>query len=127
MASLFSGVLATIITIPLLGFIIFFMILRSTMEKKRKAFQFAVDITTFFLIFSVNYLGQVIFHVSFVSYILIFIILITIIFLFLQWKVNEEIQFTKVIKGVWRCNFLFFLVFHLGLTIYGLTVRIVDL
>lgn len=127
MASLFSGVLATIITIPLLGFILFFIILRSLVEKKKRAFQYSVDMTTFFLIFSVNYLGQVIFNVSFVSYILIFILFIAIIFLFLQWKVNEEVKFFKVVKGVWRVNFLFFLVFHLGLTVYGLTIRIGEL
>ncbi|KAA0548036.1 DUF3397 domain-containing protein [Bacillus sp. BGMRC 2118] len=127
MASLFSGVLATFITIPLLSFLLFFIALRTFVEKKKRAFQYSVDVTTFFLIFSVNYLGQVIFNVSFVSYILIFILLIAIIFLFLQWKVNEEVKFTKVVKGVWRCNFLFFLVFHFGLMIYGLSIRIWEL
>jgi hypothetical protein len=54
-------------------------------------------------------------------------LVIAIIFLFLQWKVNEEVNFRKVIKGVWRCNFLFFVLFHVGLTIYGLTKRIWEL
>jgi hypothetical protein len=127
MTSLFSWVIATIITVPLLGFILLFTLFRIVFEKKRKAFQYSVDISTFLLMFSVYYLGQVIFNVSFFSYIFIFILFIAIIFVFFQWKVNEEIHVRKIMKGVWRCNFLFFLLFHIGLTIYGITKRIWEL
>ncbi|MFZ3588027.1 DUF3397 domain-containing protein [Bacillus sp. DJP31] len=127
MTSFFSGVIATIITVPLLGFLLLFTVFRFILEKKRKAFQLSVDLTTILLMYSVYYLGQVIFNISFLSYILIFVLIIAIIFLFLQWKVNEEVHFLKVLKGVWRCNFLFFLVFHFALTIYGLTERMREL
>ncbi len=127
MTSFFSGFLATIITLPLLSFFLFFILLRSLMEQKRKAFQLSIDLTTIILIYSVYFLGQVIFNVSLLAYIFIFILIIAIIFLFLQWKVTEDIHVLKVLKGVWRCNFLFFLIFYFSLTIYGLSQRIGDL
>ncbi|MFD1735714.1 DUF3397 domain-containing protein [Bacillus salitolerans] len=124
MISFFSSIIAILITVPLIGFILFFIVLRTLLSNKKKAFQYSIDITTLLLMISVYYLGFVIFNISLLSSIMIIVLLIAIIFLFLQRKINEEIHFSKVLKGVWRSTFLLFFLIHICLLIYGLSVRI---
>jgi hypothetical protein len=124
MTSLLSWLFATIVTVPLIGFLLVFSILRLVVDHKRRAFHYSIDITTLLLILSVYFLGQVVFGISLLAPILIFTLVIGIIFIFLNWKVSEEINIRKVIKGVWRCNFLFFLLFYLVFILYGIVVRV---
>jgi hypothetical protein len=50
-------------------------------------------------------------------------ILIAMIFVFVHWKVKEEIVLKKVMKGFWRFNFILFLLVYITLTLYGLIHR----
>jgi hypothetical protein len=127
MTSLLAWIFATIITVPLLGFILVFSILRLVVDQKRRAFHYSIDITTLLLIISVYFLGQVVFGISLLAHILIFTLAMGIIFVFINWKVNEEVKIRKVIKGVWRCNFLFFIIFNLVFIVYGIVERVWEL
>ncbi|WP_456275594.1 DUF3397 domain-containing protein [Bacillus sp. AK128] len=127
MTSLLAWIFATIITLPLLGFLLAFTVLKKFVIHKRRAIHYSIDITTFLLMISVYYLGQVVFGISLLAHILIFILIMTIIFIFLNWKLNDEIQMPKVIKGVWRSLFLCFLVLNVVLVVYGIIERILEL
>ncbi|MBM7659467.1 hypothetical protein JOC85_000234 [Bacillus mesophilus] len=127
MTSLLAWIFATIITVPLLGFVLVFSILRLVVDQKRRAFHYSIDITTLLLIISVYFLGQVVFGISLFAHILIFTLVLAIIFVFINWKINEEVKINKVIKGVWRCNFLVFLVIYLVFIVYGIVERVWEL
>lgn len=50
-------------------------------------------------------------------------ILIAMIFVYVHWKVKEEIILRKVMKGFWRFNFIVFFLAYVILTVYGLIHR----
>ncbi|WP_246940214.1 DUF3397 domain-containing protein [Bacillus pinisoli] len=127
MSSFFSWIFATVITAPLLGFVVIFTVLRSVLSSKKRAFHYSVDATTLLLMISVYFLGKVIFNITLLTPIIVFTLLIAIIFVFINWKVREEIHIQKVIKGVWRFNFLFFFICHIVLMIWGISSRVWEL
>ncbi|MDQ0244201.1 Ca2+/Na+ antiporter [Bacillus fengqiuensis] len=127
MGSVLAGVTATFVTIPVLSFLISYMILRKVTKNKRKSFHISTDIMTLFLILSVNYLTLVIWEKSFLWLIALLLLVIAMITVFLQWKVQQDVQLKKVVKGFWRISFLLFFVGHIGLTVYGLVFRIYSL
>ncbi|WP_078413475.1 DUF3397 domain-containing protein [Priestia abyssalis] len=127
MGSVLAGITATFVTIPVLSFLISYMILRKVTKNKRKSFHISTDIMTLFLILSVNYLALVIWGESFLWLIALLLLVIAMITVFLQWKVQQDVQLKKVVKGFWRISFLLFFIGHIGLTIYGLVFRIYSL
>lgn len=127
MGSVLAGITATFVTIPVLSFLISYMILRKVTKNKRKSFHISTDIMTLFLILSVNYLSLVIWGESFLWLIALLLLVIAMITVFLQWKVQQDVQLKKVLKGFWRISFLLFFIGHIGLTIYGLVFRIYSL
>jgi hypothetical protein len=127
MGSVLAVITATFVTVPVLSFLASYMILRKVTKNKRKSFHISTDIMTLFLILSVNYLALVIWGKSFVWHIALLLLVIATITVFLQWKIQQDVQLKKVIKGFWRISFLLFFVGHIGLTIYGLVFRIYSL
>jgi Protein of unknown function (DUF3397) len=127
MGSVLAGIMATFVTIPVLSFLISYMISRKVTKNKRKSFHISTDIMTLFLILSVNYLALAIWGESFLWLIALLLLVIAIITVFLQWKIQQDVQLKKVVKGFWRISFLLFFVGHIGLTIYGLVFRIYSL
>jgi hypothetical protein len=127
MGNVLAGILATFVTIPVLSFLISYMILRKVTKNKRKSLHISTDITTLFLILSVNYLLLTIWKESFLWLIALILLVIAMITVFMQWKVKQDVQLKKVIKGFWRLSFFLFFVGHIGLTVYGLIFRIYSL
>ncbi|HWO95092.1 MAG TPA: DUF3397 domain-containing protein [Bacillus sp. (in: firmicutes)] len=127
MGSVLAGVIATFVTIPVLSFLISYMISRKVTKNKKKSFHISTDIMTLFLILSVNYLALAIWGESFLWLIALLLLVIAIITVFLQWKIQQDVQLKKVVKGFWRISFLLFFIGHIGLTIYGLAFRIYSL
>ena len=127
MGSVLAVITATFVTVPVLSFLASYIILRKVTKNKRKSFHISTDIMTLFLILSVNYLVLVIWGKSFVWHIALLLLVIATITVFLQWKIQQDVQLKKVIKGFWRISFLLFFVGHIGLTIYGLVFRVYSL
>lgn len=120
MYNLFSSVIATLITIPILVYILIFIVAKQLTKNHRKAVQLGLDISTLFFILSVHFLVLTIWERSFLSIIFIFMLICAIIFVIINWKVKGEIVFTRFFKGFWRFSFLVFFIAYIGLTIYGL-------
>jgi Protein of unknown function (DUF3397) len=112
------------VTIPLLGYIIVFVISKLLIKNHRKSVKIAIDVTTLLFVLADHYFIMAIWGKSLFWLILLIMIIIAIAFVFAHWKINHEIQFIKVFKGFWRFNFLFFGIIYILLLIYGLILRI---
>ncbi|MFE8703639.1 DUF3397 domain-containing protein [Cytobacillus sp. FJAT-54145] len=120
MAGIFSSILATLITVPILGYLIIFVISKQITKQHKKSVHIALDVSTLLFVFSVHYLIVTIWGKSFMWLILLLMIAIAIIFAFIHWKVKDELHFTSVFRGFWRFNFLIFSSAYLVLVIIGL-------
>lgn len=120
MTSIISSVLAIFITIPILAYILIFIISKQFTKNHRKAVNFALDGSTIFFILSVHFLVLTIWDKSFLWAIFLFMICCAMIFIIMNWKIKGEIIFNRIFKGFWRFSFLIFLFAYVGLTIYGL-------
>lgn len=120
MTSIISSVLAIFITIPILAYILIFIISKQITKNHRKAVNFALDGSTIFFILSVHFLVLTIWDKSFLWAIFLFMICCAMIFIIMNWKIKGEIIFNRIFKGFWRFSFLIFLFAYVGLTIYGL-------
>ena len=112
MSEVISSIIATFVTIPLLGYIIVFVISKLLTKNHRKSVKIAIDITTLLFVISDYYFIKAIWGISLFWLILLIMVIIAIVFVFTHWKINHEIHFIKVFKGFWRFNFLL-LWFHL--------------
>lgn len=124
MTAFFSSIIATFVTIPLLGYIIIFIISKLLTKKHRKSVRIALDVTTLLLIICVHYMIIAIWEKSLLWLILIILLLTASVFVVLHWKIKHEIVLIKVYKGFWRFNFLLFSFLYIVLLIYGLVVRV---
>ncbi|MBS4172415.1 DUF3397 domain-containing protein [Bacillus sp. FJAT-49736] len=121
-----SWIAGILIIAPFFAYLTVFFIIKMTTNNHRKAVSHAIDITTFFLILSVNELALVIWSHSYLWLIALVMLLSAICFVFLYRYVRNEIIYTKVFKGFWRFNFLLFFTSYIILMIYGLTRSIVE-
>ncbi|WP_458413996.1 DUF3397 domain-containing protein [Schinkia sp. CFF1] len=124
MVNLLAVLVATMVTIPILTIFIVYWIARIVTKSKKKSVHISVDISTLFFITAVHYLILVIWGKSLLWIILLLLISVAAVFVFLQWKINNEIIFKKVWKGFWRFSFLFFSFCYFTLVIYGLFQRL---
>lgn len=124
MTGFFSSIIATFVTIPLLGYIIVFIISKLITKKHRKSIGIALDVTTLLLIICVHYLIMAIWEISLLWLLFIILILTAAAFVVAHWKIKHEIHLTKVFKGCWRFNFLLFSFAYVVLLIYGLILRV---
>lgn len=120
MSSILAGVVATIVTLPLLCYLFVFIIMKQITKHHRRAVRMAVDTTTFFLIISVHYLIITIWDRNYLWIILLTMLLSAGVFSIMHWKVKQEINFKLVFKGFWRFNFLLFVTVYLILVAIGL-------
>ena len=124
MSEVISSIIATFVTIPLLGYIIVFVISKLITRNHRKSVKIAIDVTTLLFVIACHYFIMAIWGISIFWMIILFMILIAIIFVIAHWKLKHEIQFIKVFKGFWRFNFLCFGLIYIFLFAYGLILRI---
>ena len=100
-----------------------FIITKLVTNNNRKSVHRALDYTTILFIISVHFLIETIWGKSLSWLIILIMILIAMVFVFIHWKVKEEIVLRKVLKGFWRFNFILFLLAYISLTLYGLLHR----
>ncbi|WP_338469918.1 DUF3397 domain-containing protein [Niallia sp. XMNu-256] len=124
MSDLISSIIATFVTIPLIGYIIVFVISKVITKNHRKSVKIAIDVTTLLFVIAVHYFITAIWGLSLFWVILLFMILVAIVFVFVHWRLKHEIVLVKVFKGFWRFNFLCFGLIYLLLLTYGLILRI---
>ncbi|MEH7234875.1 DUF3397 domain-containing protein [Bacillus sp. JJ1562] len=124
MIEFFAGVAATFVTIPLLGFILVYLISRFILKNTRKSFFLSVDVTTVFFLVAVHYLLLLIVGKS-MLWIIILILLMTILIIgYIAWRKSNEIETVKVLRKSWRFVFLASTIAYFLLLLIGLVQRI---
>ncbi|QED47439.1 DUF3397 domain-containing protein [Cytobacillus dafuensis] len=120
MSSIFSSIIATFVTIPLLGYLLVFIISKQVTKKHKKSVHLALDFSTLLFVISVHYLIVTIWNQSYLWVIILSMLVIALIFVLIHWKLKQEINFSRVFKGYWRFNFLLFFTAYIVLTLIGL-------
>lgn len=124
MNNVLAWTLATILTLPVLFFYLVYIVTVKLNKNKKKAFRLAVDASTIVFIASVHFLIIEVWGKSLLWLIFVLILIVAIVFTIINWKITEEIQPRRLIRGVWRFNFMLFFVIYFFLAFYGLVLRI---
>lgn len=124
MINFFAGIAATIVTVPVLGFILVYLISRFIMKNNRKSFFLSVDITTVFFLIAVHYLLLVIVGKSMLWLIILILVISILLTGFVTWRKSHEIDTVKVLKKSWRFVFLASTFAYFLLLLIGLVQRI---
>lgn len=83
-----------------------FVLLKKIKYTKNSAAHFAADITTFFLLFSIREIVELLFDYDIRMLALIVAVVIAIIMLVKEWKTSDELNLNKVSKKIWRILFV---------------------
>jgi hypothetical protein len=124
MPGIFSAFVATLITVPMIGYLAVFIISKQITGNHRRSVNLAIDTSTFLLVLSVHFLIMTIWEKSFLWLILLILFALAALFVWIHWKYKEEIILSKVFKGFWRFNFLLFFSAYIILVIFGLFQRL---
>lgn len=124
MESFLSGLVATLVTLPILSYMIIFIVAKKWTKNHRRSVQIAMDLSTIFFIISVHYLILAIWDKHLFWMILLIVLAIACCVVIVHYKVNQEIVLEKVLKGFWRLNFMCFFCVYSLLFVYGVISRI---
>jgi Protein of unknown function (DUF3397) len=122
--TVFSSLIATLVTIPLLGYLAVFIISKQITKKHKKSVHIALDVSTFLFILSVHYLIIVIWDKSFLWMIFLCLLITAVIFIIIHWRIKAEINMRVLFKGFWRFNFLLYFTAYIILVLVGLVQRV---
>lgn len=120
MEELLVIIAATLVTIPLIGFYLVYIISVKLLKDKVFALKLAADCTSVLFIIAVYFIIFEIWDLRLAWLFILFFLFTAIAFTFLHWKKYEDIQISKVFKGVWRFQFIFYITIYFVLIIYGL-------
>lgn len=124
MNSAIAWFLATLITVPLVAFYLIYIITVKTTKSKIISIKLTVDLSTILFILAVYFIAHEIWNISLFWFLLLTIISVAIIFTIIHWKFSNDIHLPKLLKGIWRLNFILFFLAYIILSIYGLLLRI---
>ncbi|WP_044158736.1 DUF3397 domain-containing protein [Virgibacillus sp. MSP4-1] len=117
-------IVATITTLPFLVFILSYYLIKKMTSNDRKAVRTSADMTTFILILSVTFSFQMGINLNIFWWIIVFMLFLLALFVFLQWKYQQEIIIRTVVKRFWRVSFFIFSFLYLFGVVYGIIYRI---
>ncbi|MFC4320284.1 DUF3397 domain-containing protein [Litchfieldia salsa] len=119
MVSILASLSATIITLPIIGLAVIYFLSFIFLKNGKKTVLLTIDLSTLLLIFSVHYLLLVLLNQSYLWLIILVVISTVLIFGWIHWRKNTEINMKKVLKGSWRFTFLLFAISYLVLLVTG--------
>ncbi|UOQ93075.1 DUF3397 domain-containing protein [Halobacillus shinanisalinarum] len=120
MIDVFIYIVALLVTVPVLFLFISYFIAMKWHRLKKKAVRQSTQSTVPFLVLAIHILLLVLFEENFVSWIIIFLLVILSLSVIIQYKIYEEIQLRRAFKGFLRLSFLLLLMVYVGLIVYGL-------
>lgn len=113
--------LAIIIICPILAFIAVLLVCRKLRLNKYKAIGFAADITTGLLVFSIPIAMQGLWDIDVMVPMLIVVLMIAIIFTYIDWRTKKEVEVKPLLKKIWRLYFLLFSMTYFIIWVVGIT------
>ncbi|MBU9720453.1 MULTISPECIES: DUF3397 domain-containing protein [Bacillaceae] len=122
MSEVFVFIAATLVTVPLLGLYLVYLVAVKSTRNKLFSIKLAVDCTTLLFMIAVYFIILQIWNLSLTWLFILFFLLSGIIFTFVHWKLYEDINIQKVMKGVWRFQFFVFFFLYFVLIFLGVIV-----
>ncbi|WP_257009864.1 DUF3397 domain-containing protein [Evansella halocellulosilytica] len=119
MSNIFIVIIASIVTVPLLGFYLIYIITMKSTKNKVFSIKLAADLTVILFMTSIYFIVLEIWGFSIIWLFILFFLITAVFFTFLHWKTNDDISIHKVLKGVWRFQFFVFFLVYFFLVIYG--------
>ncbi|WP_176222252.1 DUF3397 domain-containing protein [Tuberibacillus sp. Marseille-P3662] len=113
-------ILGVFITLPLITTALIYLVTHKLTGNRRKAFHYALDIGTVFVILCAQALMSYLWHRSFLGIVILIVSIVAIIYTIFYWRYRGEFEFKRVFRGIWRLNFLVFVGLDLLLSCYGL-------
>ncbi|MDQ0253828.1 hypothetical protein J2S74_001200 [Evansella vedderi] len=120
-------VAATLVTIPLIGLYLVYLIAVKTTHNKIFSLKLAVDCTALLFIIAVYFIVLEIWGVKLAWLFILFFLVTGAVFTILHWRLHEDIHIQKVFKGVWRFQFFVYFCLYFLLMLYGLINRMYSL
>lgn len=127
MGVVLSWIIATLITIPIIAYLLVFIATKQITKNHRKAVNYAINSSTILFILSVHFLIESLWNISLLWVILLIVIVISMLVVLVHHKIKEEISFSKVFKGAWRLNAFVFILAYLALVVYGMFVSVLNI
>ncbi|MBM7095876.1 DUF3397 domain-containing protein [Bacillus sp. H-16] len=121
--NLLAGFIATLITVPLIGLYLVYLISVKVTRNKVFALKVAVDVSLIFFVLSVHFFILEIWGISLIGYVLALLFLTAIGFTIAHWRMYTDVQFIRIMKGVWRFQFVLFFVLHFVLMFVGFAAK----
>ena len=112
-----STILALLTTIPFLTFFIVFIVLKKITKRSTYSTKMAADLSVIFFLISINGLTMMLFDRLILLEIVVGFVILVGIFLFIQWRRDEDILLWRAVRIVWRIAFMLSVIAYLVLLI----------
>ena len=116
-----SAFIATLVTLPIVGYLIIFVVTKRCTKNHRKAVQYGINSSVLLLIVSVHFLIQSILGISLLWLVISVALLLSIVVVLVHLRFKEEIQYVKFLRGMIRLNAFVFSLSYLVLVVVGIT------
>ncbi|QKS71533.1 DUF3397 domain-containing protein [Paenalkalicoccus suaedae] len=120
MGDIAISLIGLIITVPLISMLLVYVVLRKVTKRKHKSLKLAVDSHVPIFAVSIYFLVRQLFHFSAVGVLLIALLTSALVFMIIHWRLTEEIDMRRILRGAWRFQFLLYLSAYIGLIVTGL-------
>ncbi|WP_106768324.1 DUF3397 domain-containing protein [Paenibacillus faecalis] len=120
------NLLVVMSVVPIIPFVLVYLIVTLRNKNKKKAFRLAMDVTTFFLLISVSALFNILFQSKSGFYLILLLLLITTGLIGgaqNRWK--GKVDAKRLVRAVWRLAFLTMSIGYIVFTLFGLLQYII--
>lgn len=118
--------IAVFLFFPFFFTIISLVILKKIGLSKSKAIGVAADLTTPFIIIALPIIVNSIWGWSFSAILVGVLLVVAIIFTYIEWRTQKEINIPLLLKKIWRSYFLLLSILYIVLMIAGLVYWIIN-
>ena len=118
--------IAVFLFFPFFFTIISLVILKKIGLSKSKAIGIAADLTTPFIIIALPIIVNSIWGWSFSAILLGVLLVIAIIFTYIEWRTQKEINIPLLLRKIWRSYFLLLSILYIVLMIAGFLYWIIN-
>lgn len=127
MSHLIANIVAISITFPVVVTVGLYYILKRIYKHPKKALHKSIAYSTLFYIISVMIMLKHLFQSFYIGSVVLFLLVVLMSFVILQWKFTNEIIFKHAFKLFWRSMFLVFLIAYILLGITGIILGLISM
>lgn len=125
MTQIFDYVTLVTLFCPFVILFISYFVLKKLRMKQEYVIGFSADITTLLLFLSVPYIVQRAWDYSAYIIVIIVAIVVALIFTFVDWRTEKEIEVPKLMKKIWRVYFVALLAAYIIVAITAIITYVI--